>query len=167
MDIHRNWKSWVRGPAYLVLAVVLLLAPQILAAIGYELLLGNWVAYVLAALSAVAGIYSAVTGFRAYAVRIDESGVTWIEGSRRISFTWSDILRASVERKPNAPKRARPRLLTVWTPSAVQYPVQPHVRLDNMNGYRIADMAEIREPAAEVANALRTYGGDRYAEATS
>jgi hypothetical protein len=144
VDIHRNWKSSVRGPVYLVLAVILLFAPQILAAIGYELVLGNWVAYVLAALSALAGIYSLVLAFRAYAVRIDDKGVTWTQGSHTISFAWSDVVRASVERKPNAPKRAKPQVLTVWTPDAVQYPVQPHVKLEGLYGYRIADMAEIR-----------------------
>jgi hypothetical protein len=167
VDIHRNWKASARGPAYLALAVVMLFAPQILAAIGYEFMFGNWIPYVLAAISLVAGIVYVAIRFRAYAVRIDENGVTWTEGTRTVSFGWSDVVRASLERKPNAPKRAKPSLLTVWTRGAVQYPVGPTVKLDGLNGYRVAEMAEIREPVAAVTTALRTYGGDRFPEGTS
>jgi len=83
-------------------AVAFLLAPQILAVIGYEFVFGNWVAYVLAAISLVAWIVYLVIRFRGYAVRIAENGVTWTQGTGSISFGWSDVVRASLERKPNA-----------------------------------------------------------------
>lgn len=162
MDIHRNWKASARGPAYLALGVLLLFAPQILAIFGYAFLFGDWVAYVMAAISLVAGIVYLVSSFRASGVRIDESGVTWTQGPRVVSFGWSDIVRVSLSRKPNAPKRARPTQLIVWTPDGVQYPVVPYIKLQGLHGYRVADMGEIKEPAAAVINALRAYGGDRY-----
>src|SRR3977135_3304525 len=73
MNIHRNWKVFLRGPACLVLAVVCWFAPQLLAAVGYQLVFGDWVAYGGAVICVLAGIILTVTSFRAYALRLDES----------------------------------------------------------------------------------------------
>jgi hypothetical protein len=167
MNIHRNWKVFLRGPGCLVLAIVCWFAPQLLAAVGYQLVFGDWVAYGGAVICVLAGIVFIVSSFRAYALRIDDSGVTWTNGPKTVTFAWADVSRAAIEQKPNSSKKDKPSLLTIYTASTVQYPVEPNVKLEGLNGYRVADINDIREPVTELTAALRTYAGNRYAEAAS
>ncbi|MFD0785363.1 hypothetical protein ACFQZ8_15760 [Micromonospora azadirachtae] len=162
MDLHRNWKPYVRGPALLVLALVMAFSPEILAAFGREFVLGDWVGYLLALLGVVGGIGAVRESRRAFAVRVDEQGITWVNGPTTVGFPWAEVTRVSVEKKPNSGRFNRPSLLTVWTTDAVERALPPTVQLTGLRGYQVADLHTVKEPADQVVAALRQYGGDRY-----
>jgi hypothetical protein len=167
VDVHRHWKVQLRGPGLLVLAVVLILSPQLLSLIGYEFRLGNWVGYVMGAVALLGGIAMLVDGLKAYALRIDAEGVTWTQGKRTTQFRWADISRVAIERKSNDGKNAKPTMLTVWTSDTVTYDVKPDTKLDGLHGYQVADTGDVAEPAAQIEGALRQYAGDRFVPAGS
>ncbi|TYC02642.1 hypothetical protein FXF53_09480 [Micromonospora sp. WP24] len=162
MDLHRNWKPYARGPALLALALVLAFSPQILAAMGREFVFGDWVGYLLALFGLIGGISAVRESRRAFAVRIGEQGVTWVNGPTTVVFPWAEVSRVSVEKRPNSGRLNRPSLLTVWTTDTVERALPAAVTLTGLRGYQVADLHTVREPADQVVTALRQYGGDRY-----
>jgi hypothetical protein len=162
VDVHRHWKVHLRGPGLLALAVVLFFSPQLLALIGYQFRLGDWVGYVLGAIALLAGIVLLLDGLRAYALRINAEGVTWTKGRQTTRFEWTDITRVTFEKKAGDPT-----LLTVWTPDSVTYDVTPDQKRDGLHGYRVADTTEIVESTDQIRAALREYAGDRFVPAAS
>ncbi|WBB68148.1 hypothetical protein [Micromonospora sp. WMMD812] len=162
MELHRNWKPYVRGPGLLALAVVLAFSPELLAATGREFVLGDWIGYLMALLALVGGIGAVRDSRRAFSVRIDEHGVTWVSGTHTLVFPWAEVNRVTVEQRPNSGKFNRPSLLTVWTADSTERPLPPDVQLTGLRGYRVADLHNVKESTDQVVAALRQTGGDRY-----
>jgi hypothetical protein len=162
MDLHRHWKVHLRGPGLLALAIACFFSPQLLATIGYEFAFGDWVGYVLAAVSLVSGIAMLRDSLRTYALRIDGNGVTRTQGGHTTRFGWADISRIAIEKKPDDAKNARPWVLTVWTADGIDYGVVPDVTLIGLRGYQLADIGDVAEPVSQIEAALRLYAGPRY-----
>ncbi|MEU0549899.1 hypothetical protein [Micromonospora sp. NPDC005979] len=162
MQLERNWKPYAKGPALLVLAVVLLFSPELLALMNQEFTFGNWVGYAMAALALIGGLGAVRESREAFAVRIGEQGITWTKGAATTEFGWSEVTRVAIEKKPNAGKLEKPSMLTVWVADQTQRAVPPDVELTGLRGYRLADLRNTRQSRDEVAAALRQYGGDRY-----
>jgi hypothetical protein len=162
MEVHRNWRQYVSGPAVIVLAVLCFCSPRLLAATGREFVLGDWVGYALG-IAALAGAVSLMRdAHNAFGLRINEQGVSAVNGTSKVELDWPDIIRISIDQRPIDGRRGRPRLLTVWTLDTVTAQAQPDLVLPGLHGYRIADVAAVREPVREIEEALQRYGGDRY-----
>ncbi|MEU8169917.1 hypothetical protein [Micromonospora sp. NPDC049004] len=162
MELERNWKPYAKGPALLVLAVVLVFSPEILAAMGREFTFGSWVGYVMALLALIGGLGAVRESRQAFAVRIGAQGITWTRGEATVDFAWSDVSRVAIEKRPNAGKLEKPSILTVWVGDQTERALAPDVELTGLRGYRIADLKSTRQSRDQVAAALRQYGGDRY-----
>ncbi|MFG1882625.1 hypothetical protein [Micromonospora sp. NPDC049102] len=98
----------------------------------------------------------------AFAVKIGEQGITRTRGAATIGFSWSEVTRVAIEKKPNAGKLEKPSILTVWVADQTQRAMAPDVGLTGLRGYHLADLRNTRQSRDEVVAALRQYGGDRY-----
>ncbi|MCX5065284.1 hypothetical protein OOJ91_05260 [Micromonospora lupini] len=162
MELERNWKPYAKGPALLVLAVVLVFSPEILSATGREFTFGNWVGYVMALLALIGGLGAVRESRQAFAVRIGAQGISWTRGEATVDFAWSDVSRVAVEKKPNAGKLEKPSILTVWVADQTERALSPDVELTGLRGYHVADLKSTKQSRDQVEAALRQYGGDRY-----
>jgi hypothetical protein len=167
VELHRNWKPYAQGPALLALAVVMGFSPQILAALGRQFVLGDWIGYLGALIFLLGGIAAVRESRRAFAVRINDHGITWVKGTTTVVFPWPEVSRVSIEKKPNSGKLAKPTMLTVWTVGPTEYALRPDVQLTGLRGYRVAELDNVKEPSDQVVAALRQYAGDRYLAAVN
>jgi hypothetical protein len=167
VELHRNWKPYARGPALLALAVVWTFSPQILAALGRSFVFGDWMGYLFALLFLIGGIGAVRESRRAFAVRINDHGITWVKGTTTVMFPWAEVSRVSIEKRQHSGKSTKPTVLTVWTTGPTEYALPPDVQLTGLRGYQVAELNNVKEPSDQVAAALRQYGGNLYSAPTA